>query len=203
VRLSSWNLRCFSGLWRQTWRRLTLQKLDGIGTVLFTGATSCIFVALQWIGVKDGWFSGRIVLLLFAFALTGIGWIFIQYRRGENATLPGTIVKMRSIAAGAIYSFLMGASFYFLLYYVAVWFKPSRGGRLVVRPILATNDPWAVYRDVARGPELAICELCFTIYDHFDHCGVGKLRSSLDLDTAHFKSCVGLEDRAFRTRTEA
>lgn len=82
---------------------------------------------------------------------------------------------------------------------------PSRqgGGRLVVRPILATNDPWAVYRDVARGPELAICELCSTIYDHFDHCRVGKLRSSLDLDTAHFKSCEGLEDRAFRTRTEA
>lgn len=81
--------------------------------------------------------------------------------------------------------------------------KPSRGGRLIVRHVLATNDPWAVYRDVDRGPELAICELCSTVHDHFDHCGVGKLQSFLDLDIAHFKSCVGLEARAFRTRTEA
>lgn len=108
-------------------RNVKFQKLDGIGTVLFTGATSCLFVALQWGGVKYGWFSGRIVLLLFAFALTGIAWIFVQYKRGENATLPGRIVKMRSVAAGAIYSFLMGASFYSLLYYVAVWFQAVKG----------------------------------------------------------------------------
>jgi len=108
-------------------RNLKAQRLDGIGTVLFTGASSCLFVALQWGGVRYGWFSGQIVLLLFAFALTGIGWIFIQYQRGDTATLPGRIVKMRSIAAGAIYSFLMSASFYSLLYYVAVWFQAVKG----------------------------------------------------------------------------
>jgi len=203
VRLSSWNLRCFSGLWRQTWRRLTLQKLDGIGTVLFTGATSCIFVALQWGGVKYGWFSGRIVLLLFAFALTGIGWIFISIDEAKMppclavssrcARLPPAPYTRSSWVPPSTSSSTMSQC----------GSKPSMGGRLVVRPILATNDPWAVYRDVARGPELAICGLCSTIYDHFDHCGVGKLRSTLDLDTAHFKSCEGLEDRAFRTRTEA
>ncbi len=108
-------------------RNQKLQKLDGLGTVLFTGATSCLFVALQWGGVKYGWFSGQIVLLFFAFAIAGIAWIYIQYRRGENATLPGSIVKIRSIAAGAISSFLMGGAFYVLLYYVAVWFQAVKG----------------------------------------------------------------------------
>lgn len=108
-------------------RKEKLQKLDGIGTVLFVGATCCLFLALQWGGVKQPWFSGTIVLLLFAFGIAGIGWIYVQYRRGENATLPGRIVKMRSIAAGAISSFLMGGAFFILLYYIAVWFQAVKG----------------------------------------------------------------------------
>lgn len=108
-------------------RNEKLRKLDGVGTILFVGATTCLFLALQLGGVKYGWFSGRIVLLLFAFGLAGITWIYIQYRRGENATLPGRIVKMRSIAAGAISSFLMGGAFFILLYYVAVWFQAVKG----------------------------------------------------------------------------
>ena len=108
-------------------RNQKLQKLDGLGTILFVGATTCLFLALQWGGVKHGWFSGQIVLLFFAFAIAGIAWIYIQYRRGENATLPGSIVKMRSIAAGAISSFLMGGAFFNLLYYVAIWFQAVKG----------------------------------------------------------------------------
>ena len=108
-------------------RNKKLRKLDGVGTILFVGATTCLFLALQWGGVKYQWFSGRIVILFFAFALAGITWIYIQYRRGENATLPGRIVKMRSIAAGAISSFLMGGAFFNLLYYVAIWFQAVKG----------------------------------------------------------------------------
>lgn len=108
-------------------RNQKLRKLDGVGTIFFVGATICLFLALQWGGVKYRWFSGSIVLLFFAFAIAGIAWIYIQYRRGENATLPGRIVKMRCIAAGAISSFLMGGAFYVLLYYVAVWFQAVKG----------------------------------------------------------------------------
>ena len=108
-------------------RHQKLQKLDGLGTILFIGAISCLFIALQWGGVKYGWFSGPIVLLFFAFAMAGTAWIYIQYHRGENATLPGRIVKKRSIAAGAISSFLMGGSFFVLLYYVAIWFQAVKG----------------------------------------------------------------------------
>ncbi|KAL9101308.1 MAG: hypothetical protein Q9163_003420 [Psora crenata] len=104
-------------------RKQKLQKLDGAGTILFVGATSCLFLALEWGGVKHEWFSGPIVLLLCAFGISGIAWVYIQYRRGENATLPGSIVKMRCISAGAISSFLMGGAFFALLYYVAVWFQ--------------------------------------------------------------------------------
>lgn len=108
-------------------RNQKLRKLDGIGTIFFVGATTSLFLALQMGGVKYEWFSGRIVLLFFAFGLAGIAWIYIQYRRGENATLPGRIVKIRSMAAGAISSFLMGGAFFNLLYYVAIWFQAVKG----------------------------------------------------------------------------
>ena len=108
-------------------RNVKLQKVDGVGTILFTGATVCLFLALQWGGVRHGWFSGPIVLLFFSFTLLGIGWIYIQWRRGENATLPGYILKQRSIAAGAVSSFLMGGAFFILLYYVAIWFQAVKG----------------------------------------------------------------------------
>jgi MFS family permease len=108
-------------------RNQKLQKLDGLGTIIFVGATACLFLALQWGGVQYDWFSGQIILLFFAFGLTGITWIYIQYRRGENATLPGRILKQRSIAAGAMSSYLLGGTFYILLYYVAIWFQAVKG----------------------------------------------------------------------------
>jgi MFS family permease len=108
-------------------REQKLKQLDGLGTVLFIGSVSCLFIALQWGGVKYGWFSGQIVVLLFFFTLSGIAWIFVQYQRGETATLPGRIVKMRSIAAGALTSFCMGGAFFILLYYVSIWFQAVKG----------------------------------------------------------------------------
>lgn len=33
-------------------RNKKLRKLDGVGTILFVGATTCLFLALQWGGVK-------------------------------------------------------------------------------------------------------------------------------------------------------
>jgi MFS family permease len=108
-------------------RKQKLKQLDGLGTIIFVGAVSCLFIALQWGGVKYSWFSGQIVLLLFFFALAGVIWIYIQYTRGETATLPGRIMKMRSVSAGAFTSFCMGGAFFILLYYVAIWFQAVKG----------------------------------------------------------------------------
>ena len=104
-------------------RKAKLKQLDALGTILFVASVSCLFIALQWGGVKYGWMSGQIVILLFFFAITGIAWIYVQYRRGESATLPGRIIKQRSIAAGAFTSFCVGGAFFVLLYYVAIWFQ--------------------------------------------------------------------------------
>lgn len=108
-------------------RKQKLKKLDVVGTFFFVVSVTCLFIALEWGGVKYGWFSGQIVVLIFFFAIAGIVWIFIQYRRGEDATLPGRIMKMRSISAGALTSFCMGGAFFILLYYVSIYFQAVKG----------------------------------------------------------------------------
>lgn len=108
-------------------RNQKLRQLDLFGTILFITAISCLFIALQWGGVKYPWFSGRIVILCFVFGLAGIAWIYIQYCRGETATLPGRVIAQRSIASGAISSFCMGGAFFILLYYVAIWLQAVKG----------------------------------------------------------------------------
>ena len=104
-----------------------LQKLDGVGTILFVGAISCLFLALSWGGIKHAWFSGTIVLLLFTFGITLVAWVILQYFRGENATLPFRIMSGRSVAAAATSSFLIGGAFFSLLYFVAIWLQAVKG----------------------------------------------------------------------------
>jgi len=108
-------------------RKQKIEKLDRFGTPVFVVCMVCLFIALEWGGVKYGWFSGQIVLLMFFFAICGVVWIYIQYKGGENATLPGRIMKMRSISAGAFTSFCMGGAFFILLYYVSIYFQAVKG----------------------------------------------------------------------------
>lgn len=108
-------------------RKQKLEKLDRFGTPVFVVGMVSLFIALQWGGVKYGWFSGEIVILVFFFALTLVVWIYLQYIGGENATLPGRIMKMRSISAGAFTSFCMGGAYFILLYYVAIYFQAVKG----------------------------------------------------------------------------
>lgn len=118
-------------------RKQKLAQLDVFGTLVFIGATVCLFIALQWGGVKYDWFNGRIVILLMVFGMAAIAWVWIEHKRGERATLPGRIVRMRSIAAASLSAFTMGGSFFIMLYYVAIWFQAVRSKTAVLSGLLS------------------------------------------------------------------
>lgn len=68
-----------------TWKQRASQ-LDLIGTAFFMPAIVCLLLALQWGGSKYPWGNARIIVLFVLFGvLIGI-FIFIQFKRGENAT---------------------------------------------------------------------------------------------------------------------
>ena len=77
----------------------------------------CLLLALQWGGTIYAWNSSRIIGLFVGFGLMVIIFIVIQIKRGDKATLPLSVLKQRTIASAALFSFFMGASIFILIYY--------------------------------------------------------------------------------------
>ncbi|KAI4089188.1 MAG: hypothetical protein LQ344_005568 [Seirophora lacunosa] len=119
------------------------RQFDPIGTTLFIPAIVCLLLALQWGGTEYAWSNGRVIALFVVFGLLIIVFTFVQFRQGENATLPIRIVKQRSIAAAAWFIFCLGGSFFILIYFVPIWFQAIKGvsatksGIMVLPMILA------------------------------------------------------------------
>lgn len=122
------------------------KQFDPIGTTLFIPAIVCLLLALQWGGSKYPWSSGestefndritlwklisgigRIIALLIVFALLVIGFVIVQFRQGDNATIPIRIFKQRSIAAASWFVFCLGGSFFVLIYFLPIWFQAIKG----------------------------------------------------------------------------
>jgi hypothetical protein len=107
--------------------RQQLSRLDLPGTAIFLPGITCLLLALQWGGGTYPWSNGRIIALFVVFGLCMIGFCAIQAWKQESATVPPRILKQRSIAAGAWFTFFMGAPFLAVVYYLPVWFQAIKG----------------------------------------------------------------------------
>lgn len=105
-----------------TWKERVAQ-FDLVGTAVFMPAIICLLLALQWGGAKYAWGNGRIIaLLVLAFVLLVI-FLYIQYRKGDDATIPGRIIGQRSVMASAWFAACLGSAFFVLVYYIPIWFQ--------------------------------------------------------------------------------
>jgi len=87
----------------------------------------CILLALQWGGVSYSWSNGRIIALFVVGGIALAAFIGIQIWRQEDATIPPRIAKQRSVAAGALFSGLIGGAMITMLYSLALWFQAVKG----------------------------------------------------------------------------
>ena len=108
-------------------RKVKIEKLDGIGSIILIGSITCLFLALEWGGVVYHFQNARIIVLFIVAGLSFIGWIFVQRWRGANATVPPSIIKQQSIASAAFTVFALGGSYFVLNYYVSIWFQAVKG----------------------------------------------------------------------------
>ena len=87
-----------------------LQNLDVLGTTIFISAVSCLLFVLQWGGENVEWQSSTAIGLFVGFVfLVGI-FGFLQWKRGEHATIPTRILRKRSILMGALFLMPLGMS---------------------------------------------------------------------------------------------
>jgi MFS family permease len=107
--------------------RQRLMKLDPLGTIVFLPAIICLLLALQWGGTTYAWSNARIIALFILAGLLLILFMYIQYRGGDNATIPLHIIKQRSIASGAYFSALVPGSMMVVVYYLPIWFQAIKG----------------------------------------------------------------------------
>lgn len=87
-----------------------VKQLDVSGTLALLPAVVCVLLALQWGGTKYAWSSGQVIAL---FAVGGVlfcVFVAIQLWKGDDATLPPRILKQRSIASAALFSFCVAAT---------------------------------------------------------------------------------------------
>ncbi|KAF2634519.1 putative efflux pump antibiotic resistance protein [Massarina eburnea CBS 473.64] len=119
------------------------RQLDPIGMVFFLPSIICLLLALQWGGTTYAWSSWRIILLLVLFAVLAIGFVVVQVWMPETATIPLRILKQRTIAAGAFYSFTAYSSMFIITYYIPTFFQalkdfsPTESGEALLPFIVA------------------------------------------------------------------
>ena len=107
--------------------RQQLSRLDLPGTAVFLPGITCLLLALQWGGGTYSWSDGRIIALFVVFGVCMITFCAIQVWKQESGTVPPRILKQRSVAAGAWFTFFMGAPFMSVVYYLPVWFQAIKG----------------------------------------------------------------------------
>ncbi|KAL8652541.1 MAG: hypothetical protein Q9226_004224 [Calogaya cf. arnoldii] len=114
-----------------TTRAEKIKQLDPLGNLVFLPAMVCLLLAIQWGGSRYDWSNDRIVALLVIFGVLIVIWFWTQIRAKENATLPLHILRQRSVAAGAFYSFCLGAIMMVWIYFLPIYFQAIFGSSAI------------------------------------------------------------------------
>ncbi|KAK2734115.1 major facilitator superfamily transporter [Colletotrichum kahawae] len=100
-----------------------LKSMDPLGNALLMPLMICLLLALQWGGTVYAWSNWRIILCLCIFGVLLIMWLYVQYRRGDEATLPVRLMRQRSVASGTIFMLGANGTVFVIVYYVSFWFQ--------------------------------------------------------------------------------
>jgi hypothetical protein len=99
-----------------------LGQMDLIGTVLFLPGVVALLLALSWGGTQYPWKSARVIALFVLAGIFLIGFVLVQFWKGEKATVPPRVFSNRNVFGSAIYGFCLGGALFVLLFYVCVPF---------------------------------------------------------------------------------
>ncbi|KAF2228775.1 MFS general substrate transporter [Viridothelium virens] len=89
-----------------------VSKMDLLGLVLLWPAAIMFFLALQWGGNQYAWDNSRVIGLFVGAAVTFAVFLAWEYRRGDDALMPYSMLRVRVIySASATMFFFMGVMF--------------------------------------------------------------------------------------------
>lgn len=113
-----------------------VNQLDPFGTLAFLPSIVCLILALQWGGTTYAWNNGRIIALFVLFGVLMVAFVLVQKWKGETASVPPRLAKMRSIGAGFWFSLCLGGSMMLFVYYLPIWFQAIKNASAVKSGIM-------------------------------------------------------------------
>jgi len=97
--------------------RSFLSRMVSFPNIANRSGIVCLLLALQWGGTEHPWNSSVIIGLFIGFGLMIIIFVIVQIKRGDNATLPPSILRQRTVASAALFQLFLGAGLFILIYY--------------------------------------------------------------------------------------
>ncbi|KAH9863980.1 hypothetical protein J1614_009913 [Plenodomus biglobosus] len=104
-----------------------LIRLDPLGAGSIIAAIVCLFLALQWGGQTKPWTSSTVIGLFVGAAVLFSVFCFLQWKMGEDATIPLRIIRQRSVLFGSLFLFTSAMSAYIYGYYLPIYFQSIKG----------------------------------------------------------------------------
>ncbi|KAH8589226.1 putative MFS multidrug transporter [Bisporella sp. PMI_857] len=112
-----------------TTRKTTLStagSLDLYGFVIFAPTVTMFLLALEWGGIKYAWNSGIVIGLFCASGVTFIIFLAWEYRMGDDAMIPLSMIRQRVIWSSCAVMFFLFSSLLMLSYYLPIYFQTIR-----------------------------------------------------------------------------
>jgi DHA2 family multidrug resistance protein len=122
---------------------LSRQAVDWWGIALLAISVGCLQTMLEE-GQRDDWFSSRFIVTLAIVGLVGLGLFIWQELRTQHPAVDLRVLRHRSLAAGSLYSGILGMGLYGTLFAVPIFaqsilgFSATQTGFLLAPSALAS-----------------------------------------------------------------
>ena len=105
---------------------ITLEKLDLFGFAIFAPAAIQLLLALEWGGTRYVWRSATIIGLFCGAAGTFCVFLAWEYRRGDSAMIPYSIVRQKIVWCSCLVVFFFMGGMIITSYYMPIYFQTIR-----------------------------------------------------------------------------
>jgi hypothetical protein len=106
---------------------IIVEKFDLLGFAIFAPAAIQILLALEWGGHQYSWSSATVIGLLCGAAGTFCLFLTWEYRQGDIAIIPLSMVRQRIVWSSCLVMSFFTGGFFILSYYLPIYFQAVRG----------------------------------------------------------------------------